>query len=78
MLTEKQQFIISYLKEVGQASTIQILAAAPFSYYCNGEKHLGEILSRMIKKRLLVRVGRGKYKLQESTEIQEENNIEIF
>lgn len=60
---DKKLEVIKYLKTVEQASLQDIYDHMPFSYYCNGNKHMGDILSRMVKGGRLVRVKKGVFKL---------------
>jgi len=60
---DKQQEICRYLSTVEQATTKEISSGVSFGYYANGSKHLGEILSRMVKSRKIIRVKKGSFKL---------------
>lgn len=41
----------------------EIIKGAGLYYYHNGNKHAGDVLSRMVKSRLLIRVRKGVFKL---------------
>ena len=57
--------IVDYIREGRQEITKQeATAILGRFYYCNEEKHVGELLSRMIKSGILERVKRGTYKLK--------------
>lgn len=43
--------------------TSDIIRDCGLVYWCNSEKYIGEILSRMVKRGTLIRVRRGCYKL---------------
>lgn len=58
-MMNKQDEILKYLRTVPQATLSEIYDNVPFGYYCNELKHLGEILSRMVKKGIIVRVKKG-------------------
>jgi len=58
----KQQEISMYLAKVPCATIEEIYKNVTFSYYCNANKHLGEILSRMVKDGKIERVKKGLYK----------------
>lgn len=62
MKYDKQFEIEKFLSKVPQATTEEIYNAVPFGYYCNGHKHLGEILSRMVKSNKIARVKKGVFR----------------
>lgn len=55
----KQEEVLKYLRTVPQANLSEIYDNVSFGYYCNEMKHLGEILSRMVKKGTVIRVKKG-------------------
>lgn len=61
-LTEKQSAILSYLKVNSAISKQEAVRIIGKSYYCNADKHVGDVLSRMVKSGLLIREKRGQYK----------------
>lgn len=58
----KQLEISKYLSKVPCATIDEIYANVPFSYYCNANKHLGTILSRMVKLGKIERVKKGVFR----------------
>lgn len=70
----KQLEIQRYLHTVGKATKAEILTAVPFGYYHNGMKHIGDLLTRMVKNGLLERVSKGVYRNLRSTKIKENIN----
>ena len=64
----KQQEILKYLMTVESATLIDIYNNMSFSYYANHKKHLGEILSRMVKSGSIERVKKGVFKTKINTE----------
>jgi hypothetical protein len=69
----KQQIISNYLAKVKIATLEQIYENVPFGYYHNGHKHLGEILSRMVKSKKIERIQKGVFRWIDSAEYL--NNI---
>jgi predicted transcriptional regulator of viral defense system len=61
---DKHLEIQRYLAKKKVATLQQIFNDMEFCrhYYCNGEKHLGNILSRMVKKGTIERVKKGTFK----------------
>ena len=59
---EKQLEIQKYLSTVPSATIDEIYANVSFSYYCNANKHLGEILSRMVKSGKIERIKKGLFR----------------
>lgn len=84
--SKKQSQILKYLrsKENHTATLQEILYNAGVNtYYCNGEKHIGTILSNMVKHRQLTRIKKGTYKIFDYKEYIKEykinnNNNELF
>ena len=64
----KQQEIEMYLSKVPCATIDEIYANVSFSYYCNANKHLGEILSRMVKSGKIERVKKGLFRYINASE----------
>ena len=63
-MTEKQIQLLNFAKgNGGEISKKEAVAVIGQSYYCNAGKHTGEVLSRMVKARLLVRVKIGFYRI---------------
>ena len=62
MLTPHQNNILAFLRENGGTATKkQVVARFGHWYYCNAEKHIGDILGRMVRARLLKRARPGVY-----------------
>jgi predicted transcriptional regulator len=78
-MTSKQREVLNYLLKVGEATKEEIYENVSFGYYYNHGKHLGELLSRMVKSNLITRVRRGKYKAG-ANRLQggAENQINLF
>lgn len=62
----KQQEILVYLSTVPCATIEEIYENVSFYYYHNEKKHLGEILSRMIKLGKIERVKKGLFRYIDS------------
>lgn len=60
----------------------EISHSVPFGYYANGSKYVGEILSRMVKRNMLVRIKPGHFRLGSFREpvenIDNPNQLELF
>ena len=65
----KQDEVIKYLNTVEQASLKEIYSNTPIYYYCNELKHLGALMSRMVKSGKVSRVKRGVFKKNEGCRI---------
>ena len=64
MLTPQQSAILALAREHGGTVTSkQVQENFAHNYHCNGEKHLGTILSRMVEANLLVRVKKGVFQV---------------
>jgi hypothetical protein len=63
MFTDKQQEVLAHVRTVEQAVIHEIYRAVSFSYYCNYEKYIGEICSRLVEDGHITRVKRGVFKL---------------
>lgn len=63
-MTPDQKQIIAILQEHGgEVTKKQVVEAIGGNYYCNGDKHVGDRLSRMVKSNLLVRVKPGVFRI---------------
>ena len=59
-MTPEQKEIMAVMQaNGGKATKAQLVAALGGNYYCNGDKHVGDRLSRMVKSNLLKRVKPG-------------------
>jgi len=63
----KQQEITMYLSKVPSATIDEIYANVSFCYYCNANKHLGAVLSRMVKAGKIQRVKKGVFRFVSHT-----------
>ena len=64
MLTPQQSAILALAREHGGTVTSkQVQEKFLHNYHCNGEAHLGAILSRMVVANLLVRVKKGVFQV---------------
>lgn len=71
MSSTKQRAVLAFLSRVGVASLDEIVRMVPeVRTFHNSKKYLGETLSRMVKAGLVVRVGRGKYRIAQPTSDQ--------
>jgi hypothetical protein len=64
---KKQLEVQRYLATVPLATLDEIYANVSFSYYCNEKKHLGALLSRLVKSKKIERVKKGVFKYVESS-----------
>ena len=59
---DKQAEVLKYLRTVDEATLDDIYKNVPFGYYCNENKHLGALMSRMVKVGRVVRVKPGVFR----------------
>lgn len=57
-LTPKQSAVLQFCHDNGGITKAQAMGLIN-THYCNGEKHVGDCLSRMVKSGLLIRVKPG-------------------
>lgn len=70
-LTPHQKEIISIAQAIGGDFTkAQVVEAIGGNYYCNGDKHVGDRLSRMVKAGLLIRVKKGLFRIGTGTKLK--------
>lgn len=60
-LTKGQSEIMRYIREHGKITKAQAVQLIGGKYYYNAPKHVGDVLSRMVKSGLLRRESRGIY-----------------
>lgn len=78
-MTAHQSSIIRYLKDAKEASLQEIYDNVNFGYYHNGNKHLGDVLSRMVKSGMIERVKKGTFRLRtKPLEQKIKNQIKLF
>lgn len=63
-LTVKQQKVVNFInrsedKQITKKQAVELID----DHYCNGDKHVGEVLSRMVKSGTLERVKNGVFKI---------------
>lgn len=65
--------------QIKKADAVELLGG---SYYCNESKHVGDVLSRMVKAGLLTRVKKGVFEIgkgkKAAAEITPENQTTLF
>lgn len=62
-MTKEQREILSVMQKSGGTATKAEIVAELDCYFCNGEKHIGGRLSRMVNSGLLVRVKPGVFRI---------------
>jgi hypothetical protein len=63
-LSNKRKLIIEFcLANSNEITKGQAFSVIGHTYYYNGDKHTGDVLSRMVKAGILERVKKGNYKL---------------
>lgn len=55
-MTDKQKIIFEFVRENEEMSKSKAVELIGNSYYCNAPKHVGDVLSRMVKSGLLKRI----------------------
>lgn len=63
MTTEQKQIVAILQANGGEVTKAQVVEALGGNYYCNGDKHVGDRLSRMVKSGILIRVKPGLFVL---------------
>lgn len=81
-LTEKQIKVIEFCRQNNNTITKKDAMGLINTHYCNGEKHVGDCLSRMVKAGLLIRVKPGHFTLGSGTKNKPstivKNQINLF
>jgi hypothetical protein len=62
-LSPKQRVIISELKELQTINLSDAVRLIGKDIYCNAEKHVGAVMSNMVRRGLIKRVKKGVFKL---------------
>lgn len=82
MPTEKQKAVIAYCLSHSNRITKKDAMAIINDHYCNGQKHVGDVLSRMVKAGMLIRekpgvfvLGKGK---RNKRTVEDNNQPEMF
>lgn len=74
-LSEKQKILIEFAyKNENKINKTQAVELIGNSYYCNENKHVGDILSRMVNSGLLTRIKNGHFEISK-TKKQTTNGI---
>ena len=76
-MSENQKAVLRYLGTVESATKDEIADGAGLRYFRNTRKYVGEILARMIKNNMIVRVKRGVYKIAPSKIENEKYELKI-
>ncbi len=63
MLSPKQQIILTVLSANAELTLSQAVILIGKNLYCNAEKHVGAVLSNMVKRGLIKRVKPGVFRL---------------
>lgn len=66
--------VLDYLRKVDQATLLEINCGITHKYYANGSKHLGAVLSRLVKRGLVERVKKGVFKLADQPVVKPNNS----
>ena len=69
----RQKEILKYLQSVEFASLTEIYNNVSFSYYHNYKKHLGSLLSRMVKTGMIERIKKGTFAINKSNKPKKTN-----
>lgn len=82
-MTPDQKEILDFARRLGGYFTKQeAVKAFGGGYHCNGDKHVGDRLSRMVNSGLLERISPGKYKIgkgkKKAPANTDTNQIELF
>ncbi len=63
-MTPEQKEIVTILQSNGgEVTKAQVVEAIGGNYYCHGDKHVGDRLSRMVNAGMLIRVKPGVFKI---------------
>lgn len=76
MTPEQKQIIAILQANGGEATKSQVVKQIGGNYYCNGENHVGQRLSRMVNAGLLIRVKPGVFKIGKGTKSKPSTIIE--
>ena len=78
-LSEKQKKVLAYCRAHDGKITKKEAMTIIDTHYCNGEKHVGEVLSRMVKAGLLTREKPGHFTIGKGRQVPEpENQTKLF
>lgn len=79
-MTLKQIQVFDYVRSNGQITKKKAVELIGKSYYCNADKHVGDVLSRMVKAGLLKRIKPGLFELGDRTNKNAvpQNQLDLF
>lgn len=79
-MTDKQKIIFDFVRENGSITKKTAVDKIGGSYFINASKHVGDVLSRMVKSGLLKRVKNGVFELGVRTNKNtvNENQLDLF
>lgn len=81
-LSDKQKKVIEFCLSNNNTISKKQAMGLINTHYCNGEKHVGEVLSRMVKQGLLVRIKPGHFQLGKGTKNKpstiDNNQVNLF
>jgi hypothetical protein len=82
-MTTQKDILKLFVNDEFVLSKSFIVLALGNNYYCNAEKHIGDMLSRMVKNGTLIRIKKGVFKRgssvkKQNTEFIDENQISLF
>lgn len=81
-ISGKQRTILKHLQDNRQISKKEAVELLKHYYYYNASKHVGDILTRMVRKGILKRVRRGVYErgngMKKTKQINNPNQLKLF
>ena len=77
-LTEKQKILVDACRESGTLTKERADQLLKHYYYCNHSKYVSEILTRLVRAGLLIRINRGLYKLANASPHANEVQASLF
>ena len=79
-MTDKQKVLFEWCQSNTQINKRKAVELIGHNYYCNADKHVGDVLSRMVKSGLLKRIKPGAFALGDRTkkEVVPENQLNLF
>ena len=75
---DRQKEVLKYLATVPEATIQDIYDHMPFGYYFNYKKHMGVLLSRMVRNRSIERAKRGVFRIRTKASAIQEPNLFTF
>lgn len=79
-MTPNQKILFEHTKSNSQMTKVEAVELIGKSYYCNADKHVGDVLSRMVKSGLLKRIKPGLFELGDRTNKTAipQNQLDLF